>query len=123
MRPVTLAFAGKLLVVPSCLLTLAACGDPEMPVDDGAPAAETTIASPAATKPEVTATPATDEPIAVPTQAPSPSSSPTASARKASPSPVATPAPAPTATAAADPHAGHDMSNMSEEDMKTMGHD
>ena len=34
MRPVTLAFAGKLLVVPSCLLTLAACGDPEMPVDD-----------------------------------------------------------------------------------------
>lgn len=123
MRPVTLAFAGKLFVVPSCLLALAACGDPATPVDDGAPAVETTIATPAPIEPEVAATPATDEPIAVPTQAPSPSSAPIASARKANPAPVATPAPTPTATAAADPHAGHDMSNMSEEDMKAMGHD
>lgn len=123
MRPVTLAFAGKLLVVPACLLTLAACGDPATPVDDGAPAAVTSIATPAPIEPEVAATPATDEPIAVPTQAPSPSSSSTTSARKASPAAVATPAPTPTATDAADPHAGHDMSNMSEEDMKAMGHD
>ena len=122
MRPVTLAFAGKLLVVPSCLLTLAACGDPATPVDDRAPAAETAIATPAPTEPEVAATPATDEPVAAPIQAPSPSSAPSASARKASPAPVATPVPTPTATAASDPHAGHDMSNMSEEDMKAMGH-
>ena len=123
MRPVTLAFAGKLLVVPACLLTLAACGDPATPVEDGGPAAEASIATPAPIEPEVAATSSMDEPIAVPTQAPSPRSAPTASARKASPAPVATSALTPTATAAADPHAGHDMSNMSEEDMKTMGHD
>lgn len=123
MRPVTLAFAGKLLVVPACLLTLAACGDPAKPVDDGAPAAETAIATSAPTEPEVAATPATDEPVAVPAQAPSPSSAPAASARKASPAHAATPAPTPTATVAADPHAGHDMSNMSEDDMEAMGHD
>lgn len=123
MRPVTRAFAGKLLVVPCCLLMLTACGDPATPGDDGASEADTAIASPAPTEPEVAATAAIDEPIAVPTQSPSPSSAPTASARKASPAPAATPAPTPTATAAADPHAGHDMSNMSEEDMKAMGHD
>ena len=123
MRPVIFAFAGKLLVVPACLLTLAACGDPATPVEDGAPAAETSITTPAPIEPDVAATPATDEPIAVPAQTPSPSSAPTASARKANPAPVATPVPTPTATAAADPHAGHDMSNMSEEDMKSMEHD
>ena len=123
MRPVTLAFARKLLVVPACLLTLVGCGDPATPVDDVAPAAETAIPAPAPTEPEVAATAAIDEPIAVPSQTPSSSSAPTASARKASPAPVATPAPTPTATAAADPHAGHDMSNMSDEDMKAMGHD
>ncbi|WP_369026937.1 hypothetical protein [Qipengyuania sp. RANM35] len=123
MRPVTIAFAGKLLVVPTCLLTLAGCGDPATAVDDVAPAAETAIASPAATEHEVAGTAEIDEPVAAPTQTASPSSAPTASARKASPAPAATPAPTPTATAAADPHAGHDMSNMSEEDMKAMGHD
>lgn len=123
MRPVTFAFAGKLLVVPACLLTLAGCGDPATQVDDGAPAAETAIATPTPTELEVAATPATDEPVAVSSQAPSPSSTPTASARKANPAPVATPAPTPTATAAADPHAEHDMSDMSEEDMKSKGQD
>lgn len=123
MRPVTFAFAGKLLVVPAGLLTLAGCGDSATPVDDEAPAAETAIVTPAPTEPEVAATPAKDVPVAVPTQAPSPSAAPSASARKASPAPVATPAPTPTAKGAADPHAGHDMSNMSEEDMKAMGHD
>ena len=32
------------------------------------------------------------------------------------------PAPAPTGTPVNDPHAGHDMSTMSDEDMKAMGH-
>jgi hypothetical protein len=36
---------------------------------------------------------------------------------QASPESVVIPTPAP------DPHAGHDMSNMSDEDMKEMGHD
>ena len=98
MRPVTFAFAGKLLVVPACLLTLAGCGDPATQVDDGAPAAETAIATPTPTELEVAATPATDESVAVSSQAPSPSSTPTASARKANPAPVATPVPTPTAT-------------------------
>lgn len=127
MRPVTSAFAGKLLVVPACLLTLAGCGDPATPVDDGSPAAETAIATPAPTKLEAAATPATDEPVAASSQLPPPSSSPSSSAsssaRKVSPVTAATPAPTPTATAAADPHAGHDMSEMSDENMKAMGHE
>jgi|TARA_R100000501_G_scaffold18455_1_gene39053 hypothetical protein len=123
MRPVIFAFAGKLLVVPACLLTLAGCGDAASPIDDDAPAAETAIATPAPTELEVAAMPATDESVAASSQASAPSAGPAPSARKATQAPVATPAPTPTASAAADPHAEHDMSNMSDEDMKSMGHD
>lgn len=123
MRPVIFAFAGKLLVVPACLLTLAGCGDAASPIDDDAPAAETAIATPVPTELAVATTPATDEPVAASSQAPVPRAAPAPSAQKATPAPVGTPEPTPTATAAADPHAGHDMSNMSDEDMKSMGHD
>ena len=89
--------------------------------------------------PPVTTTTATPSPIDVIAEpdvviAPQPSASPTEpqpnaavirkdglDRRGARTAPA--PAPLPTATSAADPHADHDMSDMSEEDMKAMGHD
>ncbi|WP_144400833.1 hypothetical protein [Novosphingobium sp. MBES04] len=122
MRFNSVAFAGKSLLASALLLPLAACGDAAAPVEEKTPAADSISATPApvASEPvtELVAEPTDDTPVAasVPTRTPAPS------ARKAAPAPVATPTPTAAATPAADPHAGHDMSTMSDEDMKAMGH-
>ena len=120
------AFAGKSLLAPALLLALAACGDSTAPVEEETPAAEAAVATPApvAFEPvaEPVSEPTTDAPVAELVQQPASTRAPTKGQRRTTPAPVATPTPTATATPAADPHAGHDMSTMSDEQMKQMGH-
>jgi len=126
MRFNSLAFAGKSLLASALLLPLAACGDAAAPVEEETPAGDTVIATPApvASEPvtELVAEPTNETPVAASVPQPTTTRTPAPSARKATPAPVATPTPTAAATPAADPHAGHDMSTMSDEDMNPMGH-
>jgi hypothetical protein len=126
MRFNSVAFAGKSLLASTLLLPLAACGDAAAPVEEKTPAADSISATPApvASEPvtELVAEPTDDTPVAASVPQPATPRTPAPSARKAAPAPVATPTPTAAATPPADPHAGHDMSTMSDEDMKAMGH-
>ncbi|MCV0383699.1 MAG: hypothetical protein K5799_09605 [Erythrobacter sp.] len=126
MRFNSLAFAGKSLVVPALLLALAACGDAATLVEEQTPAAEAAVATPApvASEPvtEPVSKPTIDEPVAELVQHPATTRAPAPAPRRTTPAPVATPTPTATTTPAADPHAGHDMTAMSDEKMKEMGH-
>ena len=126
MRFNSLAFAAKSSVVPALLLALAACGDAATPVEEQTPAAEAAVATPTpvASEPvaEPVSEPTTDAPVAELVQQPASTRAPAKGQRRTTPAPVATPTPTATATPAADPHAGHDMSTMSDEQMKQMGH-
>lgn len=126
MRLNSLAFAGKSLLAPALLLPLAACGDAAAPVDEDTQAAEAAVATPAPVASEAVtepvSEPTSDVPVAASSPQPATTSAPAPSARKVAPAPAATPTPTTAATAVADPHAGHDMSTMSDEDMKAMGH-
>jgi len=126
MRFNSFAFAAKSLFAPALLLPLAACGDAAAPVDEETPAAEAAVATPVPVASEAVTEPVSEPPSDAPVAASSPrpatASVPAPSARKVAPEPVASPTPTATATPAADPHAGHDMSTMSDEDMKAMGH-
>ena len=118
-------------LLPLITASLAACDAPSDPAPDKSAASEATIDTPAAT---TTATPAavansavSDDPVPTTTAAPSPSPKPAVAPAKpktgaATPGP-ARPAPAPSPPASNDPHAGHDMTGMSDEDMKAMGHE
>ncbi|MGN3974143.1 hypothetical protein [Tsuneonella sp. SYSU-LHT278] len=116
--------AGKLLLVPAIIAMLAGCDSPAEQAAGDPPAAEEITAVPA---PE-TAAASTETETAMPA-APStaasarPAAAPDPAATKAAaPRAAAKPSPAATAAPATDPHAGHDMSTMSEKDMKKMGH-
>ncbi|MBX7482048.1 hypothetical protein [Qipengyuania qiaonensis] len=130
MRLNSLAFAGKSLLAPALLLPLAACGEAAAPVEEETPAAEAAAATPAPVASEAiseavtepVSEPRSDAPVAASSPQTVTTSAPAPSARKVAPAAVATPTPTATATPAADPHAGHDMSTMSDEDMKAMGH-
>lgn len=123
MRAATLAFAAKSLLVPACLLTLAGCGDAAASVKEETPTAQAVIASPASatavSEPAIALT--IDEPVAALSPQPSPTRAPAPDAGMAACAPPATPTP--TATPTTDPHAGHDMSTKSNEEMKAMGHE
>lgn len=127
MRFKTPAFAAKSLLAPALLLPLAACGDAAAPVDEETRAADEVIAAPAPIVAEAVTEPVSertsDLPVTASVPQPATTRAPAPPARKTTPAPVATPAPTAAATPAADPHAGHDMSTMSDEDMKAMGHD
>jgi len=122
MRFNSLALAGKSLLASALLLPLAACGDAGAPVEEKTPAAHSISGTPApvASEPvtELVAELTDDTPVAASVPQPATTSAPAPSARKAASAPVATPTP----TAAADPHASHDMSTMSDEEMKAMEH-
>ena len=130
MRFKTPAFAAKSLLAPALLLPLAACGEAAAPVEEETPAAETAAATPAPVASEAiseavtepVSEPRSDAPVAASSPQPATTSAPAPSARKVAPAPVATPTPTAAATPAAGPHAGHDMTTMSDEDMKAMGH-
>lgn len=118
-------------LLPLITASLAACDAPSDLAPDQSAASEATIDTPAAT---TTATPAavensavSDDPVPTSTAAPSPSPKPAVAPAKpktgaATPA-FARPPPARSPTASNDPHAGHDMTGMSDEDMKAMGHD
>lgn len=117
---------GKLLLVPAFMGTLAGCGSSAEPAAGDHPAAdeitavlasETAVASTETETalPAAPSTAASARPAAAPVPASTKAAAPRAAAKPSS-------APAATAAPAADPHAGHDMSTMSEEDMKKMGH-
>ena len=126
MRFDSLTFAGKSLVVPALLLALAACGDAATPVEEQTPAAEAAVGflAPVASEPVTVpvSEPTTDAPVAELVQQPAGTPAPAPTPRRTTPAPVATPTPTASATPAADPHAGHDMSAMSDEQMNAMGH-
>jgi len=126
MRFNSLALAGKSLLASALLLPLAACDDAAAPVEEETPAAEAAVATPAPVASEAVsepvAEPNNDTAVAGSVPQPATTRTPAPYARKATPAPVATPTPTAAATPAADPHAGHDMSTMSDEDMKAMEH-
>lgn len=130
MRFNSLASAGKAMLASALLLPLAACDDTAPPVEEETPTADAGIATPdstgSETNAELIAEAKNDTPVVASVPQPSTTRTPAPSTGKATSAPVATPTPPPTsttaATPAADPHAGHDMSTMSEEDMKAMGH-
>ena len=99
-----LPFARISLAALGTLALLSACGKGERPVT------------------ELAAEPTNETPSAASGLQPATTRTPAPSARKTAPAPVPAPTPTATATPAADPHAGHDMSTMSDEDMKAMGH-
>lgn len=118
-------------LLPLITASLAACDAPSDPAPDKSAASEATIDTPAAT---TTATPAavansavSDDPVPTSTAAPSPSPKPAVAPVKpttgATTPTSARPVPAPSPSATNDPHAGHDMTGMSDEDMKAMGHE
>ena len=125
MRLNSLVFAGKSTLAAAFLLPLAACGDAAAPVEEETPAADEVIAAPAPVVSEAVtepvSEPTSDVPVAASVPQPATTRAPAPPARKTAPAPVATPTPTAAATPAADPHAGHDMSTMSDEDMKAMG--
>ncbi len=119
-------------IMPAAVLALAGCDGTSAPVPEEAPATETALKAPVAAPTEsvpldnstgdVSASATTSQPETLPSRKPAAVAlkPPTA----ASPAPAASPKPrpSPTPTVSADPHAGHDMSTMSDEDMKQMGH-
>ena len=117
---------------PVAALALAGCDKTSAPVPEGTPATETAIEASVAVSSETVPTDNATGNVrasATPSEpAAAPSRTPAAVAPKlpkaASPAPAASPKPrpSPTPTVSADPHAGHDMSTMSDEDMKQMGH-
>ncbi|MHA6317635.1 hypothetical protein ACXYN8_08245 [Altererythrobacter sp. CAU 1778] len=122
----TRAFAAKSLIAPVLLLALAACGDAAAPVDEETSPAEAAITTPVPAASEPVAAPVVepseDAPVAGSSAEPASSRAEAPAARDAALAPVAPPTPTTTATPAADPHAGHDMSTMSDEQMNEMGH-
>ena len=126
MRFNSFVLAGKSLLASALLLPLAACGDAATSVEEKTPAANSINATTAPVASEAVTEPVSEPRSDVPVAASSPhsatTSAPAPSARKVAPVPVAIPTPTAAATPAADPHAGHDMSTMSDEDMKAMGH-
>ncbi|MFI8666400.1 hypothetical protein ACIGGE_08195 [Qipengyuania sp. NPDC077410] len=126
MRFNSFAFAGKSLLASALLLPLAACGDAAAPEDEETQATEAAIATPAPDASEAVTEPVSertsDASVAASSPQPATTSAPAPSARKGAPAPVATPTPTGAETPAPDPHAGYDMSTMSDEDMKAMGH-
>lgn len=117
--------AVKSLLFPALLLGLAGCDEASAPAADAAPEATVVEAPaspvdmPAPAAPQADVSPAAEPGV---TAAPKAAPAPQPAAR---PKPSAAPAPAekaPAETAPADPHAGHDMSEMSDDEMKAMGH-
>lgn len=114
-------------LLPLITASLAACGASSEPAPDQSAAKidtpATTIATPVAaenaTERDDSGAASSDMPASSPKPAATPDKPKTGAA---SPTP-ARPAPAPSPTASNDPHAGHDMTGMSDEDMKAMGHD
>ena len=118
--------AVKSLLLPALVLGLAGCDEASTPAPDTAPEAPLVEApaaapdeAPAPAAPEVDAAPAADPGVKAVSE-PAPAAQPAAR-----PKPSTSPAPAeraPAETEPADPHAGHDMSEMSDDEMKAMGH-
>ncbi len=117
-------------LLPLITASLAACGASSEPAPDQSAASEakidtpaTTIATPVAvenaTERDDSGAASSDMPASSPKPATTPDKPKTGAA---SPTPTR-PAPAPSPSATNDPHAGHDMTGMSDEDMKAMGHD
>lgn len=123
MRHTVFARGGKSLLASACVLALAACNDTTAPVNEDVTATEMAVATSEPSLTEPLASPAMDEPAAETSAEPVTRSVPTPSAGKAAPTPAATPVSTAAATPGADPHAGHDMSTMSDEEMKALGHD
>lgn len=127
-------------VLSFLVMSLAACGSsPDAAAEQ--PAGNTT--DPVAPAPSVVTTTATPSPIetTAPAETPAvtrpspmetetrpepvPAKTSSSTRRGSQRTPSTAPAPVPTSTSspATDPHAGHDMSTMSDEEMKAMGHD
>lgn len=119
-------------ILSLAVVSLAACGDVADSASRQASASEVAIDTPAeipATRNDAgNATTVSDDPVA--TVAPEPATGRTAAAPSRKPQdstmPGApaqmAPSPTPSAPASTNPHAGHDMTTMSDEDMKAMGH-
>lgn len=132
MRKLNLTRAALFGIMPVAVLALAGCDKTSAPVPDGTPASETAIEAPVAVSAEtvptdnatgnVSASATTSEPAAAPSRRPAVVVPKLPKAAPPAPTPAASPRPRPSPTVSADPHAGHDMSTMSDEDMKQMGH-
>lgn len=119
-------------ILPLVVALLAACGDAADSASRQASASEVAIDTPAeipATRNDAgNATTVSDDPVAAVAPEPAtgrtaaaPSTKPQGSTMPGAPAQMA-PSPTPSAPASTNPHAGHDMTTMSDEDMKAMGH-
>ncbi len=121
MRKNALNLANRSLLIPAFLGILAGCNDASTPAADETPSVDSAVD--ASVPAELEAGPAqvaTDQepPVAASASAPAPTRTaptPAPAARN-----IAPPVPAAASTPTVDPHAGHDMSKMSGEDMKKM---
>src|SRR3546814_16823688 len=120
--PVHRAGLGRALLSLALLFWLASFGDAAARVEEETPAAETVVATPAtvAAEPvtELAAEPTNETPSAASGLQPATTRTRAPSARKTAPAPVPAPTPTATATPAADPHAGHDVPTMSDDNMQ-----
>lgn len=130
MRKTHLLRTGSALLVPAMLLVTAGCDNRGPVADPQASSAGAEPEAPVAAESDQAPTPSgkedsrpTADPVVPPPRTRAPVAPAPAVRKKASAAPAEQPAPAPPPPAPADPHAGHDMSNMSDEDMKHMGHD
>lgn len=119
-------------ILPLAVVSLAACGDAADSASRQASASEAAIDTPAeipATRNDAGhAATVIDDPLATVAPEPAagrtaaaPSTKPQGSKMPGAPAQMA-PSPTPSAPASTNPHAGHDMTTMSDEDMKAMGH-
>lgn len=118
-------------IMPVAVLALAGCDKTSAPVPDGTPASEAAIEAPVAVSAEtvptdnatgnMSASATTSERAAAPSRTPAIVAPKPPKAAPPAPAASPRPRPSPTPTVSADPHAGHDMSTMSDEDMKQMG--